>query len=141
MDHELNIQGVYATYNADTQMITIKYEGLLTCQITLRVYEWMEVITPQIGITNIRGMIIDYRGVMAFDNYFLSTLRVVNKKMDVAKDFSQLPTSLIATSAYQEQMLGTSLRVSQSQDRYCLVKDFESAEQFIMEWDRENSFN
>jgi hypothetical protein len=138
MVHELSLDGVFATYDQHTETISIKFEGELTCKLTLEVHSWLRKLAPEVGIANIRGVIFDYRNVSTFDKYYLTTFRVVNRKIEEDYDFSRIPTSLVARNAYQEQMLSISLRVAAAANRFQLVKDLESAQYFIKDWHQHN---
>lgn len=134
----ITMAGLHATYDEQTKLVSIIYSGELTCTAVLAAHHWLGQVVQKIETVSIRGIIIDFREVIHFDKYYLPTVRAVSLKIDNQYDFSRIPVALIASNAYQEQMLTIAQRVSAANGRISLLKTPESGMSFIREWNLVN---
>lgn len=124
---------VSATYNSETKMATVTYQGALTQSVTTKAYQWIFASAMKIGVENIYGSMFDFREVTSFE---LANIRTVKREKTAHADvdFSQVPTGLIVKTMYQEQMVRVSMRVTEQSDRLRIVYSEEDALAFIKSW-------
>lgn len=130
----LEAENVSAYYDADSHIAFITYHTEVNPTSTKLVYEWIGTSAPVIGIENIRGGIFDFRPVMRFAGYSFSVVRQERQKIQAEQKFCHIPTALIVNNPLQEQMVYTSLKITEQSERFLVVKDMESALAFIDAW-------
>ncbi len=130
----LETEHVSTYYDPDSRIAFITYHIEVNPMSTKLAYEWIGTSAPIIGIENIRGGIFDFRHVTCFAGYSLSVVRQERQKIQAKQKFCHIPTALIVNSPLQEQMVYTSLKITEQSERFKVVKDMESALAFIDAW-------
>ncbi|GAB4516922.1 MAG: hypothetical protein OHK0046_22990 [Anaerolineae bacterium] len=121
MNYTLEIEQASAVYNPETRIAYIAYRGLLSSEVTVEVYAWLEYLYRTVGAEGFYGQIFDFTGVEEFAPSNITTARRVSNRINMIIDTSHIPVGLIVGNFYHEQMLLSAMRVSPENVRKKIV--------------------
>lgn len=127
-----------AYYDPQSQIAHIRYNGVLSADVTVEVYGWLDEIYQSIGSENMSGQIFDFRDVEAFSEDNLQTARKTSNRMNMKVDNSHIPVALIVANHEQEEILRGPMRIPAEHVRKRIVWSEEEAQQFLVEWKQKN---
>ncbi|PJF21028.1 MAG: hypothetical protein CUN56_13165 [Phototrophicales bacterium] len=123
-----------AYFDPQTQVAHIRYNGVLSADVTIEVYRWLDQLYQQVGTQNINGQIFDFRDVQAFSEDNLQIARKTSNRMNMKVDNSHIPVALIVANHEQEEILRGPMRIPAEHVRKRIVWSDEEARQFLVEW-------
>jgi hypothetical protein len=135
----LEIDQAKANYDEESQIIHIAYSGVLSGDVTVAVYSWLDELLHEIGTENVYGEIFDFRKVIEFAPDNLSTARRTSSKMNMKMDTSQIPVALLISDAAHQEIFHSSMRISPQNMRRKIVWSKDEALEFFDEWHQQQS--
>lgn len=135
---KLEINQASAYFDSQTQIAHIRYSGILSADVTVDVYRWLDEIYHDIGSENICGQIFDFRDVQSFSEDNLQTARKTSNRMNMKVDNSHIPVALIVANHEQEEILRGPMRIPAEHVRKRIVWSDDEALQFLKEWKEKN---
>ena len=139
VDHKLEIEQASATYDSDTGIIYVAYNGILTGEPAKEVYAWLGELYQEIDINSMYGQVFDFRQVTEFDNSNLKTARRTSNRMNMSVDTSSVPVAMIVGDPYHQEILLGSMRISPENVRKKIVWSEDEAQEFLDSWHSKNS--
>lgn len=135
--HTIQTDQARANYNAEEALIYVAYSGILTADVPLAIYSWLEELYDEIDIDSLYGQIFDFRDVKEFDDSNLKTARRTSNRMNMRVDVSHVPVALIVGDPYHQEILLGSMRISPDHARKKIVWSDEEAREFFEKWHAE----
>jgi hypothetical protein len=124
-------------YDEKTQTLLITYEGKVSASTILRVHSWMREVVTHFGVNNIRGTVVDMRGVVMFPTDSMTTLQVTGSDGRRDYDFCAIPSAIIVRNAYQERLM-SAVCETEHVAHFRMLHDMQSAKAFIMDYNTQN---
>lgn len=134
----LETDTVTATYDDDTRIATISYQGLLGADTTIAVYDWLGDLIDEVGFENLYGEIFDFRNVREFLPDNLMEARRKSRRYNMRNNVRRLPVAMIVSSHYQEEILRGPLQNVEENKRKTIVWTMEDAIAFLHAWHAAN---
>lgn len=130
----LELENARAHYDPEQDIVYIAYNGILSSDVTLEVYAWLDELFAAIDINSLRGEIFDFRKVDEFDQSNIKTARRTSNRMNMKIDVSHVPVALIVGNPYHQETLLGGMRISPDHMRKRIVWSDAEAEEFFDEW-------
>lgn len=130
----LGTKNVKIYFNQSTNIFRTVYEGELTPETTIHIYQSMSNVLDFIALKDIRGSIYDFRDVTVFHQGNLRTIQRSSQTANRDYDFSHIPVALVVKNLLQEQMVKVAMKITPQENRKRLVRSEEAALTFIDEW-------
>lgn len=128
---EFKTESIDAHYDALTQILHVRYSGVITPEVTRAAYGWGFELAEEIGAENIYALISDFRDVTTFDFKNLRTATSESRNLNKKFDLSRLPVALVVKNMYQEQMVKVSMKMTDQVQRMKIVNTDEEALTFL----------
>lgn len=126
-----------ASYDAESKIAFIKYQGVLTADDSTAVYDWLADLVEAVGLTNIYGEIFDFREVTEFAPDNLMEARRNSRRYNMRNRVRHLPVAMIISSFYQEEILRGPMQNVEENKRKTVVWEMEDAVSFLDGWHAE----
>lgn len=137
--YELKVEQASAYYDEESRIVHIAYQGALSSDVTVQVYDWLETLYDAVGLDTLYGQIFDFREVTEFDESNLSTARRTSSRMNMRMDTSHVPVALIVGDFYHEEILRGAMRIPPEHARKRIVWSEDEALAFLQEWHKNQS--
>lgn len=132
--HELKTEQAHAYFDEEARIVYVEYQGQLSGDVTVAVYEWLDALFHEIDLQTIHGEIFDFRQVTEFDQSNLKAARKTSSRMNMKVDTSGIPVALLVSDFYHQEILQSAMRISPEHVRKKIVWSEEEALAFINEW-------
>lgn len=135
MDVErLELEQVTGYFDEDKGIVFVVYRGLLSADISAKVYGWLGKLIQTHGIGLARGSVYDFRAVTDFALGNLTTTQTRSANLNSKVDMRHHPVALVVGSLYQRMTVKTAMNVTPQQKRKRIVESLEDALEFINQW-------
>lgn len=136
---DLQMEKVHATYDAESKIAFIKYNGVLSAEESTAVYDWLADLVETIGLENIFGEVFDFRDVVEFAPDNLMQARRNSRRHNMRNKVRSLPVSMIISSFFQEEILRGPMQNVEENKRKAIVWNMEEAIEFLHTFNTENN--
>lgn len=129
----LDVETVSAYRDPHTNISYITYKGAVNGRTTQAVYEWVKELLAVVDNSQTRGVVMDFRQVTKFMPDHLSTVRRESRDLNKAETLVH-PVAMVVQNLYQEQMVKTSVRMSERPDHVMFVNTLDEALAWFADW-------
>jgi hypothetical protein len=107
-------------------------------RLEYRGYDSIKIIT-EVGVENIRGIVMDFRRVERFDKGNMATVQRESYNIKNRFDLSRIPVALVVDTPLQEQIVDFTAKVTPDRHLKQLVYSVAEAHTYFDEWHHQQS--
>ena len=130
----LEAASVHASYDPESAVVTITYQGDLGADASAAAYTWLEDLLNQVGTEKLYGEIFDFRDVTRFQTDNLIDARKHSRRLNIMMETYHYPIAMIVSNAMQEEILRGPMRIVEGNQRKRIVHTEQEARAFLDEW-------
>lgn len=127
-------QNVSAYFDIVSGYMYATYGPVISAETTISVYAWGTELANEIGVSAIKGIVIDFRAVTQFEYSNLRIATEVSRNLNEEFDLSTVPAALLVKNMYQEQLVKVSMKLTDRVERMRMVHTEAEALKFIENW-------
>ena len=127
----LQQENAQAHFDPESHIAYITYNGILTADTSVAVYDWLADLTEAVGIDNVYGEVFDFREVEEFMPDNLISARKNSRRMNMRNNVKKLPVAMVVKDFVQEEILRGPMQNPKENQRKRIVRTMDEALAFI----------